>query len=128
MARSKAQDRQLLADYAESHDRCAVCHFRKHRPGRNMELHHIVGRYGKTPHDHRGLIMLCNTCHWALHNHVPPPFDGLEACHILTAKAEEDGDADLEYLAGCRRRKHLGYEPESIPKAYLEERLHNDRA
>jgi len=128
MARSKAQDRQLLADYAESHDRCAVCRFRKYRPGRHMEIHHIVGRFGKTPHDHRGLVMLCNTCHWALHNHVPPPFDGLENCHILTAKKEEDGDVDLEYLAGCRRRKHLGYEPESIPKAYLEERLHNGRA
>ena len=128
MARSKAQDRQLLADYAESHDRCAVCYFRKYRPGRHMEIHHIVGRFGKTPHDHRGLVMLCNTCHWALHNHVPPPFDGLEHCPILTAKKEEDGGVDLEYLAGCRRRKHLGYEPESIPKAYLEERLHNDRA
>lgn len=128
MARSKAKDRQLLADYAESHDRCAVCHFRKYRPGRNMELHHIVGRYGKTPHDHRNLVMLCNTCHWALHNHVPPPFDTLEACHILTAKQEEDEEVDLEFLAGCRRRKHLGYEPEPIPKAYLEERFHNDRA
>jgi hypothetical protein len=124
MAR-KAQDQKLLQEYAESHDRCAICHFRKYRPGRNMELHHVVGRYGKTPHDHRNLIMLCNTCHWAIHNIVPPPFDGLSNSHILTAKEEEDGEVDLEFLASCRRRKHLGYDPEPIPPAYLEERGHN---
>lgn len=124
MAR-KAQDKKLLQEYAESHDRCAICHFRKYRPGRHMELHHVVGRYGKTPHDHRNLILLCNTCHWAIHNLVPPPFDGLSNSHILTAKQEEDGEVDLEFLASCRRRKHLGYDPEPIPQAYLDERVHN---
>lgn len=127
MAR-KAQDKKLLQEYAESHDRCAICHFRKYRPGRNMEIHHVVGRYGKTPHDHRNLILLCNTCHWAIHNLVPPPFDGLSNSHILTAKQEEDGEVDLEYLASCRRRKHLGYDPEPIPQAYLDERVHNHGA
>ena len=127
MAR-KAQDKKLLHEYAESHDRCAICHFRKYRPGRHMELHHVVGRYGKAPHDHRNLIMLCNTCHWAIHNIVPPPFDGLSNSHILSAKQEEDGEVDLEFLASCRRRKHLGYDPEPIPQAYLDERAHNDGA
>lgn len=127
MAR-KAQDKKLLQEYAESHDRCAICHFRKYRPGRHMELHHVVGRYGKNPHDHRNLIMLCNTCHWSIHNLVPPPFDGLSNSHILSAKQEEDGEVDLEYLASCRRRKHLGYDPEPIPQAYLDERIHNDGA
>ena len=127
MAR-KAKDKKLLQEYAESHDRCAICHFRKYRPGRHMELHHVVGRYGKTPHDHRNLIMLCNTCHWAIHNLVPPPFDGLSNSHILSAKQEEDGEVDLEFLASCRRRKQLGYDPEPIPQAYLDERAHNDGA
>lgn len=125
---AKAEAKRLLSSYAEEHDRCAICHFRKYRPGRHMEIHHIVGRFGKTPHDHRGLIMLCNTCHWAVHNHVPPPFDGLGPAHVLTAKAEEDGEVDLEYLASCRRKKHLGFDPEPIPAAYLEERVENERA
>lgn len=123
---SKEEGKKLLASYAETHDRCAICHWRKYRPGRHMELHHIVGRFGATPHDHRGLVMLCNTCHWAVHNRVPPPFDGLANCHVLTAKEEEDG-LDLEYLAGCRRRKWLGYDPEPIPEAYMDERSENDK-
>jgi hypothetical protein len=123
---AQEQARRLLASYAESHDRCAICHFRKYRPGRRMEIHHIVGRFGPTPHNHRGLVMLCNTCHHAVHNRVPPPFDGLKNAHVLTAKEEEDGEVDLVYLAGCRRKKHLGYDPEPIPKAYLDERSEND--
>lgn len=123
----REEARSLLSEYAESHHRCAVCHYRKHRPGRRMELHHIVGRRGPSPHDHRGLIMLCNTCHWAVHNKVPPPFDGLGPARILTAKEEEDGEVDLEYLASCRRRKHLGFDPEPIPEAYLNEREENDQ-
>lgn len=129
-ARRKAklrEARKLLSEYAESHSRCAICHFRKYRPGRRMELHHIAGRGGPSPHDHRGLIMLCNTCHWAVHNRVPPPFDGLGPAHILTAKQEEDGEVDLEYLASCRRKLHLGFDPEPIPQAYLDERTHNDQ-
>jgi hypothetical protein len=92
-----------------------------------MELHHIVGRYGKECHDQRNLIMLCNICHHSFHNVVPPPFDTLKAAHLLTAKAEEDGELDAEFLAGLRRRKHLGYEPEQIPQPYLDERTENDQ-
>ena len=125
---TSAEDKRRLGDYAESHDRCAICHYRKYRPGRNMELHHIVGRYGKERHDHRNLIMLCNTCHWAVHNRVPPPFDGLSNCHVLAAKREEDPDQfDPAFLASLRRKKHLGYDPEDIPEAYIDERTHNDK-
>jgi hypothetical protein len=92
-----------------------------------MELHHLVGRYGKEHNEHRNLIMLCNICHWSFHNLVPPPFDTLKAGHLLTAKLEEDGEVDTEFLAGLRRRKHLGYEPEEIPKPYLDERIENDQ-
>lgn len=127
MMGSQSADRKLLGEYAEGHMRCAICHYRKYRPGRHMELHHIVGRYGKAKHDHRNLIMLCNTCHWAVHNRVPPPFDGLSNCHVLAAKQEEDPDLfDPEFLASLRRKKHLGYDPEPIPDAYLEERVHNE--
>ena len=123
-----SSSKKLLSEYAENHSRCALCHFRKYRPGRRMELHHIVGRYGKERHDHRNLIMLCNTCHWALHNSVPPPFDNLENSHILTAKQEEDPDLfDPEFLASLRRKKHLGYDPSPIPWPYLEERVDNDK-
>ncbi len=126
MAR-KPEDKRLLEEYAFSHDRCALCWYRKYRPGRRMELHHLNGRHGKQCHDHRNLIMLCNTCHWGLHNRVPPPFDGLEPAHLLTAKKEEDGECDVEFIASLRRKKHLGYEPKTIPQAYLDERIENDK-
>ena len=45
----------------------------------------------------------------------------------VAAKEEEDGEVDLEYLASCRRRKHLGFDPEPIPEAYLNEREENDQ-
>ena len=91
-----------------------------------MEIHHLAGRRGSQPHDHRNLILLCNTCHHAVHNKVPAPFDTLTPACILKAKEEEDGSVDLTYLAKCRRKKHLGYDPEPIPEAYINERSDNE--
>jgi|GEM_PF-5581650 len=124
--RKQSEDsRALLEAYALGHDRCAICWFRKYRPGRSMQIHHITGRFGRQCHDHRNLILLCDTCHHAVHNRVPPPFNGLSNAHVLTAKLEEDGDLDLVFLPSLRRRKYLGYDPEPILQPYLDERLCN---
>lgn len=112
-----------LAAYAESHDRCAVCHWRKYRPGRRMELHHIQGRRGKTPHDPRGLIMLCDQCHYGFHSGGKKTLD---MSAILGAKEEEDGEVDLEYLAAMRRRKSLACDPGPVPGWAAKEREAND--
>ena len=112
-----------LEDYAFSHDRCAVCHYRKYRPGRRMEIHHIQGRRGKDPHDHRGLILLCNECHYGFHSGGKK---NLDICQIITAKQEEDGEVDIEYLAGLRHRRALPCDPQPLPSWAIKEREDND--
>jgi len=111
-----------LAEYAESHDRCAVCYWRKGRPGRRMEVHHIQGRRGKTPHDPRGLIMLCDECHYGVHSGGGK---SLDVCEIMGAKEEEDGSVDQVYLAGMRGKKGMPCDPRPVPAWARDERIDN---
>ncbi len=112
-----------LAQYAESHNRCAVCWWRKYRPGRRMELHHIQGRRGPTPHDPRGLILLCADCHYGFHSGGSR---SLDVCQIMQAKREEDGAVDIEYLASMRGRKGMPCDPQPLPEWAMQERIEND--
>jgi hypothetical protein len=114
-----------LEEYAldERHGRCAVCHWRKYRPGRRLELHHIQGRRGKDPHDHRNLIMLCNECHYGFHSGGKKTLD---ICQIATAKEEEDGEVDISYLASLRHKRALPCDPQPLPSWAIKEREDND--
>lgn len=107
--------RNDLADYATSHDRCAVCHARHW-----LEIHHISGRRGKNPDDHRNLIRLCRDCHTGYHSGGKRKDVDIGA--ILRAKQDEDGDVDEDYLAGLRRRKSFPNSDRQIPKWAKEER------
>jgi len=109
-------------EYMAMHGRCAVCHWPANRPGRWMELHHIVGGPGrKDLPGGENWISLCNRCHRCVHDCVSghPP---LPKGAILTAKAHEDGEVDVAALAALRRQKALLYEPEPIPEFYESER------
>jgi hypothetical protein len=107
-------------DYMMLHPYCAVCHWPADRRGRWMELHHIVGGSGRKDVV-ENWISLCNRCHHAVHNKLPE-YGEIPKGAILEAKAEVDGEVDLEKLASLKRRKNLPYEPEPIPKKFLEDR------
>lgn len=126
MAKSRtgiAAARKLMASYAEAHDRCAVCWWRKFRPGKRLELHHIAHRNGANPHDHRNLILLCADDHYGYHSGGKR---NLTLGQILTAKRDEDGDVDVVFLASLRRRKSLSADLEPLPEWALQEREAND--
>jgi hypothetical protein len=112
-----------LSEYAESHDRCAVCHWRKFRPGKRLELHHIQGRRGENPHDHRNLILLCSDCHFGYHSGGKR--NSIDMGVILEAKRQEDGEVDEPYLAGLRRRKAFPDLDRVIPDWAEAERIAN---
>lgn len=109
-------------DYMLLHDRCAVCHWPAVRPGRWLELHHIVGGVGrKDLPDGSNWIALCARCHHAVHNRLPE-YGELPKGAVLSAKEEEDGHVDEGKLASLRRRKALPYEREPIPERFLRDR------
>jgi len=121
---SKAKDRtmRMLSVYAEQSTRCAVCYWRKYRPGRRCELHHIVGRRGKDPHHHRNLILVCSECHYGYHSGGQK---SLNLGQILQAKHEEDGEVDMKFLAGLIGRVGLKEEPSPLPEWAIQERIEN---
>jgi hypothetical protein len=121
-SRSKP-DRKWLEAYAFQSERCAVCWWRKYRPGKRCELHHIVGRRGRDPHHHRNLILVCEECHRAYHAGISGK--PLTLGHILKAKEEEDGEVDLEFLAGLKGRAGLKEDPTELPEWVHEERRRN---
>ena len=112
-----------LSGYAESHDRCAVCYWRKFRPGKPLELHHIQGRRGKNPHDNRNLVLLCRDCHYGYHSGGERK--SIDMGVILEAKRQEDGEVDLDYLAGLRHRRSFPDLVFSIPDWAEKERAAN---
>lgn len=124
MPAKTAKDRRLLEEFAAGIVRCAVCHWRMYRPGRAIHIHHIVGRRGKTPHDHRNLIGLCQLCHLDS-VHTCGGERGLSLGHVLQAKQDEDGEVDLTFLASLLRRVGLKEDPKPLPGWCLEERIEN---
>jgi hypothetical protein len=119
MALSQA-DRDRLGEYRDTHTRCAVC-YGKGKGWNPLEIHHIVGRYGKQCHDHRNLIVLDRDCHAGFH------FGGgcsLRLGHILLAK-EELGELDIPFLASLRRRAGLREDPTPLPAWALDARKDN---
>ncbi len=122
MARKSEPDRKWLESYAIQSERCCVCWWRKYRPGRRLELHHLVGRRGRDPHHHRNLVLVCDECHYGYHSGGRK---SLTLGHLLTAKKEEDGEVDLSFLAGLMGRKGLREDPTPLPEWVAEERLAN---
>lgn len=109
-------------EYMLLHPYCAVCHWPSDRPGRWMELHHIVGGSGrKDLPGGENWIGLCSRCHHAVHNKLPE-YGELPKGAVLTAKAEVDGHVDVQKLASLKGRKNLPYEPAPIPEPFLKDR------
>ena len=120
MAKSKA--RQLLEEFAFASTRCAVCWLRKYSPGKTHEIHHIVGRRGGSPHDHRNLVLLCRECHYGFHSGGKR---ALSLGQVLAAKQQEAGEVDVEFLAGLMGRKGLREDWLPLPKWVEDERSNN---
>lgn len=122
MSKKSERYRQHLEAYALSSVRCAVCWWRKYRPGRRCELHHIVGRRGQDCHHHRNLILVCNECHYGYHSGGQK---SLTIGQILRAKEDEDGELDLPFLAKLIGRVGLREDPTDLPQWALDERKIN---
>lgn len=93
---------------------------------RRMEIHHLVGGAGRK-HDRRNLISICSNCHAVLHSgsRVTGLPDLTPAILLFTKQECDPDNYDPVYLASLKRKKHLGYEPEPIPEAYLQQRQAN---
>jgi hypothetical protein len=122
MSKKRDRTRQQLEVYATQSCRCAVCWWRKGRPGRRLEIHHIVGRRGLDYHHHRNLILCCEQCHYGYHSGGAKT---LTLGQILQAKEDEDGEVDLEFLAKLMSRAGLREDPAPLPGWALEERIIN---
>ena len=119
-------DKLLFQEFAAMFRSCAVCWWPESDMRRRMEIHHLVGGAGRK-HDRRNLLTLCANCHTVLHG--GSKVTGLHDLNkgiLLTAKQETDPDYyDPVYLASLKRKKHLGYDPEPIPEAYMTQRQRN---
>lgn len=122
MSKQKERNRKMLEAYAIQSLRCAVCWWRKFRPGRRCELHHIVGRRGKDPHHHRNIVMVCNECHYGYHSGGQK---SLSLGHILQAKQDEDGEVDIPFLASLCGKVGLREDPTALPEWAMKEREEN---
>lgn len=122
---SKA-DKLLLQEFAAEHRSCAVCWWPESDMRRRMEIHHLVGGAGRK-HDRRNLISICSNCHAVLHSgsRVTGLPDLTPAILLFTKQECDPDNYDPVYLASLKRKKHLGYEPEPIPEAYLQQRQAN---
>jgi hypothetical protein len=79
---------------------------------------------GKSPHDHRNLIVLCeDTCHDGVHRNAGGT--SLSLGHVLEAKREEDGAVDLKFLAQLKSRAGLREDPMPLPLWATEARIDN---
>jgi hypothetical protein len=116
--------KRRIGEYVFQCERCAVCWATKFAKGVRHEVHHIVGRWGGDRcHDHRNLILVCEECHRAYHAGISGR--PLTLGHILKAKEEEDGEVDLEFLAGLKGRAGLKEDPTELPEWVHEERRRN---
>ena len=110
-------------EYMLLHPFCAVCHWPAQRPGRWMELHHIVGGPGRKDME-ENWITLCARCHRAVHDKLPE-YGEIPKGAILTAKQEVDGHVDLKKLAGLVRKQALSYDMCPIPEKFVADRRKN---
>lgn len=118
---SEASNEELdPQEYMLLHERCAICHWPARRPGRWMELHHIVGGPGRKDYAFN-FLATCSRCHAAIHQKLPE-YGEIPKGAVLSAKLEEDGECHPEKLAALKRRKGLPYDFEPIPKKFLEDR------
>jgi hypothetical protein len=127
MSKKLDRIRRQLEAYVQLCERCCVCRWPKYRPGRRMELHHIVGRRrGMDAHDHRNLCLLCRDCHEGFHAGGKK---NLTLGNILFAKKEEDGEEmlDLSFLAWLLGRVGLKEDPTPLPEWAIEERERNEK-
>lgn len=122
MSKQKERSMRMLEAYALQCTRCAVCWWRKYKPGRRCELHHIVGRRGKDPHHHRNILMVCDQCHYGYHSGGQK---ALTLGQILKAKEEEDGEVDIPFLASLCGKVGLREDPAPLPGWALNERESN---
>lgn len=111
-----------IDQYRQSHNRCAVCHWPRSRPGRWLELHHLMGRFRRGTYEIENVVMLCMDDHRGYH-------DGgsrsLSLGQILTAKRDEDGHVDLELLSWLRGKKASALSLEALPGWAIDERKRN---
>lgn len=109
--------------------RCSICHGRE-KPWRKISVHHIYGRHGgkKRYNDPRNLILVCEeTCHEGIHRCAGGC--SLSLGNVLWAKADEDGEVDVKYLASLRGRVGLRDDPVPLPAWALDARIdhYNER-
>ena len=129
MAKLKGEQGEFTQqDYMLLHTRCAVCHWPGNRPGRRLELHHIVGGAARTisdslPHG-ENWICVCSRCHHCIHNKIPV-YGELPKGAVLEAKEQEDGFVDVKKLAALKHRASLPYDQCEIPDQFLADRLRN---
>lgn len=107
-------------EYADAHDKCAVCHWPKGRWGRRLEVHHLVQGAGRKHHPYC-IVLICNRCHRCVHDRLPNTPE-LTKGMILTAKEEEDGAVDTRKLAALVGRRDVRYDREKIPSHFIQER------
>lgn len=121
-------EKLLLQEFAAQFRSCAVCWWPEGDMRRRMEIHHLVGGAARK-HVRANLVSLCSNCHSVLHSGsrvtgLPDLNKGI----LLAAKMEADPEYyNPKLLAKLKGKKHLGYEPESIPDVYLDQRKRNVR-
>lgn len=122
--------RNSIAEYMESHDRCAVCYSDGSLSWNPIECHHLFGRYKKElANDPRNLIALCRSCHAGVHGDLGR---SLSLGNVLWAKRDADGEGgksglDIAFLASLRNRVGLREDPIELPSWATEERKDNGK-
>lgn len=115
--------KRRIGEYVFLCERCAVCWVPKFSKGVTHEVHHIVGRRGgERCHDVRNLLLVCRDCHFGFHSGGKR---SLTLGNMLTAKFQEDGEVDVEFLAGLMGRKGLREDPTPLPEWVEDERVRN---
>ena len=118
-------DGLTMQDYMLLHRECAICWWPHNRPGRTLQLHHIVGGSGrKNPASGINWLCTCSRCHAAIHDRLPE-YGEIPKGAVLLAKKEADGWVDEAGLAALKGRHALPYEICDIPKKFLDDRRRN---
>jgi hypothetical protein len=122
----KSDEELSPQDYMLLHNRCAICHWPDNKPGRTLQLHHIVGGAGRKNCE-ENYTAVCSRCHTAIHDRLPE-YGEIPKGAVLAAKLEEDGYLDLDKLASLTGRRALAYDVCPIPEKFIEDRTKNTPA